>query len=86
MKLIYFKLKAKDDYQIGLLKDNKVLYLSEFNYLYRYPLSKIYKMNDIKSTHKVFFKDSLIQIKHRILAEDKIQKIHTKQSKFVGGK
>ena len=83
-KLIYFKLKAKDEYNIGLLKDNKVLYLSEYNYLYRYPKSKIYKITDIKSVHKTFFNDSLVKIKNKILDEDKIQIIHTKQSKFIG--
>lgn len=83
-KLIYFKLKAKDEYNIGLLKDNKVLYLSEYNYLYRYPKSKIYQITDIKSVHKTFFNDSLVKIKNKILYEDKIQIIHTKQSKFIG--
>ncbi|MEG2786451.1 MAG: hypothetical protein RR942_01430 [Romboutsia sp.] len=85
MKLVYFKLKPRDkEYSIGLLKDNRVLYLSEYNYLYRYSEAKVFKIKDINIINRHFEK-FLEEIKNDILEQDKIQIIHTQKSRFVGG-
>lgn len=84
MKLIYFKLKPRDkEYSIGLLKDNRVLYLSEYNYLYRYPKSKVFKIKDIDIINR-HFERFMEETKKDILEQDKIQVIHTHKSKFIG--